>query len=97
MASVLLALVACSRTLDPQAVCVANMQQLQEAARSHHLDRKLSDEQPISPGDLTNYLGGGAVPLCPLGTNPYAAFSYREGPKCPNSDAHTQALRANQK
>ena len=83
----------CSKTPGPETVCVANMQQLWEAARSHQVERRLSEEQPINPRDLTNYLRSAAL-LCPLGTNQYAAFSYGRGPKCPNSDAHTQALKA---
>jgi hypothetical protein len=91
------ALAGCSKAPSSEAVCVANMQQLWEAARSHHLERKLSDDQLVSPSELTNYLRGGAIPQCPLGTNPYAPFSYRAGPVCPNSDTHTHALRANQR
>ena len=83
----------CSKTPSAEAVCVSNMQQLWEAARSYHLERGLSEEQLISPRDLTNYLRDAAM-HCPLCTNQYAAFSYRQGPKCPNSDAHIQALRA---
>ncbi len=86
----------CSRTPSPETVCVGNMQQLWEAARSYHLERRLSEEQLISPSDLTNYLRDAAL-HCPCGTNLYAPFLYREGPRCPNLDAHTQALRANRK
>ena len=83
----------CSKAPEPAAVCVANMQQLWEVARSHHLERGFSEQQPINPGDLTNSLRSAAL-VCPLGTNQYAAFSYGQGPKCPNSDAHTRALKA---
>lgn len=93
--ALLAALVGCSRTPSPEAACVANMQHLWGAARSHQLEHKLSDEQPISPGDLTDYLRG-TIPQCPLGTNQYAPFSYRGGPRCPNSDAHTKALGGTQ-
>jgi hypothetical protein len=90
------ALAGCSRIPSAKWLCVSSMQQLWEAARSYHLERGLSEEQLISPRDLTNYLRDAAL-LCPLGTNQYAAFSYGQGPKCPNSDAHTQALRASRR
>jgi hypothetical protein len=84
----------CSRKPSAQSVCVQNMQQLWEAARAQFRVRRGADDLLINPSELTNYLRGGVAPICPLGTNPYAPFSYREGPKCPNSDAHTQALRS---
>lgn len=85
---------ACSRRIDPQEQCVGNMERLWDACRSYHLSEGISPTQAIAPRSLNVYFRPQDLDMrCPLGTNAYTAFSYQEGPECPNSEEHTRTLR----
>lgn len=90
--------VACSRKPDAQDQCVRNMQRLWEACRSYHLSESISPTQAIDPRSLSDYFRPQDQDMrCPLDKKGYAPFSFQDGPKCPNSDEHTKALKAGAK
>jgi hypothetical protein len=94
----LMVTVACSRKQDAQDQCVRNMQMLWEACRSYHLSEGISPTQAIDPRSLSAYFRPQDQDMrCPLGMKAYAAFSFQDGPKCPNSDTHTQILKTGAK
>jgi len=88
-------LAGCSKPQAPQEQCVRQMAMLWEACRSYHLEQSLPADSPVHPSKLSVYFRPRDQAMrCPLGSAPYALFSYRDGPTCPNSAAHTAALRA---
>jgi hypothetical protein len=90
--------VACSRKPDPQDQCVRNMHVLWEACRSYRLSESISPTQAIDPRSLSAYVRPQDQEMrCPSGKKAYAAFSFHDGPKCPNSDEHTKVLQAGAK
>jgi len=87
--------VACSRKKNAQEHCVQNMQMLWEACRSYHLSENVSPTQAIDPRKLGVYFRPQDQDMrCPLGKKAYAAFSFQDGPSCPNSGDHTKAFRS---
>ena len=82
------------RGVATETKCVQQMGMLWDAARSHMLQVCLSVDAPISPADLRQFMGGpfSTNMHCPLGQSGYQTFTFREGPKCPNSAAHNEAL-----
>jgi hypothetical protein len=62
--------------------CERNMEEVYGAAVSYCLEHKLNPDSVITLGQLAPYLRPGDLE-CPLGHQPYPAFSVREGPKCP--------------
>jgi len=74
--------------------CVQQMAMLWEMARSHVVEAGLSVDTAISQADLWQYMGGqfSTNMRCPLGPSVYSPFTFRNGPQCPYSEAHNQAL-----
>ena len=68
--------------------CRNYMAQLAGASRSYALDNGVSFDSTISPTNLRLFITGVDDHRCPAGTNPYAPFVIKDGPKCPNSDEH---------
>jgi len=94
----MLATVACSSKPNAQEQCLQNMQKLWEASRSRHLAEGIAPTQAIDPRSLVGYLRPRDQEMrCPLGTQGYAAFSFQDGPRCPNSDVHTKAIKESAK
>ena len=85
--------IGCARKPNAQEECVRQMQWLWEACRSYHFAENIPADQPIDPTNLNGFFGPEYQNMkCPLGTRPYPPFTYRNGPQCPSSVAHTRAL-----
>src|SRR5262249_7387782 len=98
VALVAASLAGCSKPEAPQEQCVRQMAILWEACRSYHLEQSIPAESPLNPSKLSVYFRPQDQAMrCPLGAAPYPPFSYKDGPTCPNSAAHTAALRAARK
>lgn len=89
------ALGACIRSDRAERECVRKMKMLWSAGNSYRLAHDLPPAAEIDPDDLKGYFSpeDSADLFCPLGTTPYARFTTRDGPRCPNSDAHSRRLR----
>jgi hypothetical protein len=78
-----------------QTTCLQQMEMLWDTERSHVLEARLSVDTPVSQADLSQIMGGSLLTNmhCPLGPSEYAPFAFRNGPQCPYSEAHTEALK----
>lgn len=73
------------RRLSQRNACVNNMRQLYAGACSYSMEWGLPDTIVVIPEDLIgadNYIK--RKPICPSCDFPYATFTIREGPRCPN-------------
>src|SRR5215213_8314576 len=69
-------------------VCPGHQTEVWNAAISFYLERGLTTNDLIDPGQLTKFFPAGQVVRCPRGTNNYAPFRILDGPKCAQHPIH---------
>ena len=78
-----------SRTTSQVNACIANLKQLDGAAQQWALENKKSGTDTVSAALITDYIKGGAVPICPAGGAYTTAFTVSSAPTCTVGGAHT--------
>ena len=79
-----------ARTTAQKNACIANLRQLDGAKQQWALENKKSSDDSAADGDVTPYLKGTTMPLCPSG-GAYAQGKVSENPTCTKgtTDGHT--------
>ena len=78
-----------ARTTTQKNACIANLRQIDSAMQQWALENKKSAGSSVAETDITPYLKGNAMPLCPAG-GAYTVSTIDSNPTCGRSaDGHS--------